>query len=283
MSPTDRPTKNDRREEARAAAAALREKQRRAQARQRSIAIAALVVGLVVVGVLVAVILNQGSSSSGAQVTPTVATERGGVVFGAGGVVAPPADQTTTAADGTETAWPVNSGDTVVVSVYFDFMCPFCAQFETLVGPTLDGLATSGEILLDSHPVSILDRYSQGTDFSTRSAAAAFAVGQEAPEQYSAFVEAMMGQQPAENTSGLSDAEIATIATGAGVPADVVAGLADGSYTSWVGKATDLASQDLGSLATPTVMINGVKLDPSVTNYFDPDTLTAAIVAAQQG
>ncbi len=168
MSPNDRPTKNDRREEARAAATALREKQQRAQARQRTIAIAALVAGLVVVGVLVAVILNQGSTSSGAQVTPTVASERGGVVFDDAGAVIPPADQATTAADGTATAWPVNSGDKVVVSVYFDFMCPYCGQFETIVGPTLDELVASGDILLDSHPVSILDRYSAGTDFSTR-------------------------------------------------------------------------------------------------------------------
>ncbi|WP_372594636.1 DsbA family protein [Actinotalea sp.] len=281
MSPSDRPTKNDRREEARAAAAALREKQAKAQARQRTIAIAALVAGLVVVGVLVAVILNQGKTSAGAQVTPEVSSARGGVVFDESGVVIPPADQDTTGDDGSTTAWPVNSGDTPVVSVYFDFMCPYCGQFETAVGPTLDELAASGEILLDSHPVSILDRFSAGTGFSTRSAAAAWAVAEGSPEHYTAFVEAMMAQQPAENTAGLSDEEIAAIATGVGVPQEVADGLADGTFTWWATQATDLASQDLGSLATPTVLIDGVKLDPSTTNYFDPETLKAAIAAAQ--
>ncbi len=90
-----------------------------------------------------------------------------------------------------------------------------------------------------------------------------------------------MGQQPAENTAGLSDEEIATIATGVGVPQAVADTLADGTYAWWVGQATDLASQDLGSLATPTVLLDGVQLDPSTTNYFDPDTLKAAIEAAR--
>ena len=281
MSTNARPGKNDRREEARAAAQALRDKQKRDQARQRTIAIGALVAGLVVVGVLVAVILNQGKTSAGAQVTPAAASARGGVVFDATGMVAPPVDQATKAADGTTTAWPVNSGTKVVVSTYFDFLCPYCAQFEKAVGPTLDALVASGDILLDSHPISILDRSSSGTNYSTRSAAAAWEIAETSPEHYAAFVEAMMGQQPAEGSTGLTAAQIETVATGVGVPQDVAAALGDGTYTWWVGQATDLASQDLGALSTPTVLLNGVKLDPGTTNYFDPATLKAAIDAAK--
>lgn len=283
MSPSDRPTKNDRREEARAAAAALREKQAKAQARQRTIAIAALVIGLVVVGVLVAVILNQGKTSADAQVTPEVSSARGGVVFDQDGIVTPPADQGTTAADGTATAWPVNAGDVPVVSVYFDFLCPYCGQFETLIGPTLDELTASGDIVLDSHPVSILDRASSGSEYSTRTAAAAWEIAEKDPEHYSAFVEALMSIQPAEGTTGLTDEEIAATAVAVGVPQEVADGLADGTYQWWVAQATDLASQDLGGLSTPTVMIDGVKLDPNTVNYFDPDELKAAITAAQEG
>ncbi len=283
MSTNDRPSKNSRREEARAAAQALRDKQKRDQARQRTIAIAALVAGLVVVGVLVAVILGQGKTSAAAQVTPALASARGGVVFDAAGTVTPPADQATKAADGTTTAWPVNSGTKVVVSTYFDFMCPYCGQFETKVGPTLDALVKSGDILLDSHPISILDRASSGTAYSTRAAAAAWEIAEKSPEHYAAFVEAMMAAQPAENSTGLTAAQIEAVATGVGVPQDVASALADGTYTWWVGQATDLASQDLGSVSTPTVLINGVKLDPQKTNYFDPATLKAAIEAAKKG
>jgi len=277
------PTKNDRREEAKAAAAALRAKQQRDQARQRTIAIASLVALLAVVGVLVAVILGQSKTPSDAQVTPSFGSERGGVVFDASGPVTPPADQSTKAADGTATAWPVNSGDVPVISVYFDFLCPYCGQFETSVGPTIDELVSSGDVLLDSHPVSILDRASAGSNYSTRTAAAAWEIAEKSPEHYSDFVEALMGKQPAEGTTGLTDAEIAATAVEVGVPQDVADALADGTYTWWVAEATDLASQDLGQLSTPTVMINGEKLDPSTTNYFDPEVLTAAIAAAQQG
>src|SRR5665648_586330 len=61
----------------------------------------------------------------------------------------------------------------VVVSVYVDYMCPYCGQFEQVNGPILDQLRGEGTIVVEYHPVSILDEASLGTAYSTRAAAAA--------------------------------------------------------------------------------------------------------------
>lgn len=278
MSTPAHPTKNDRREQAKAAADALKAKQAQAAARQRTIAIAALVIGLVVVTGLVVFIINQGSASgaaTGPQLTPAAASTHGGVVFDATGRLDPPSDD-----DG---SWPQNlaaDGGPVVVSVYFDFMCPWCGVFEQTQAETLNGLLAAGDIVLDSHPVAILDRYANGTAYSTRSASAAFAVAQGSPEHYADFLAAMMaeGTQPAENTDGLTNAEIAAIATEVGVPAEVVAEIESASYADYTAVATDLASQDLGQLSTPTVLING---EPLEANWTEEGALEAAILAAQ--
>lgn len=253
MTTPPRPTKADRRDDARAAALKLKEDQQRAARRQRTLAIGLLVAGLAVVGVVVAVILSSasGGSSGSAQVQPSVSSDRGGVVFDADGVVPP-----------TDGAAPVpgSFGDgVVIVSVYSDFMCPICGAFESLNGPVLDELRAAGEIVVDYHPVSILDRYSQGTAYSTRAAQAVFVVAEEAPDQFVAFSELLFANQPAENTEGLTDAQIADFATQAGVPDDVVATFEDGTFTWWVAQATDAASQDLAQLATPTILLDGVQ------------------------
>lgn len=286
--PSNQPSKGDRREQAKAAADALRAKQARAAARQRTIAIVSLVVGLVVVVTLVMVILNNGKSSSNTatadQVTPTAASGHGGFIFDKTGRLDPPSDQ----GSGTS-AWPQNlaaSGGPVVVSVYYDFMCPWCGEFERTQGPTLDALLASGAIVLDSHPLAILDRYSAGSNFSTRSAAAAIAVAEGDPSHYFSFVEAMMaeGTQPKENTAGLTNAQIADVAKGVGVTQDVLDQITSGAFTDYAAKATELASQDLGQLSTPTILLNGKNLTQELgVDWTQQGALAAAIAAAAQG
>ena len=166
------------------------------------------------------------------------------------------------------------------MSVYSDYMCPFCGLFETTNGALLEELRASGDIVLDMHPVAILDRYSAGTLFSTRATAAAFAVAELAPEALVEFNAVLFANQPEENTEGLSDEQIADFATQAGVPDDVVATLADGTYTWWAAQATERASQDLGSLSTPTILLDGVALDAAVDWRVD-GALADAIDAAR--
>jgi len=146
------------------------------------------------------------------------------------------------------------------VGVYVDYMCPACNAFENMNFDELVAMAESGEANVVMHPVSILDRLSLNTAFSTRSAAAAAWVADHAPASFLRFHELMFENQPAENTAGLSNAEIADIARQAGVGEDVATGIADGTAANTFGQwATSVTNEAIASgefSGTPTVRIN---------------------------
>ncbi len=81
-------------------------------------------------------------------------------------------------------------------------MCPVCNQFEQLYGPDIQKLVDDGTITLGIHPIAILDRQSQGTEFSTRAANAMYCVAVADGEAAVPFMEAMFANQPEEGTPG---------------------------------------------------------------------------------
>ncbi len=50
--------------------------------------------------------------------------------------------------------------------------CAACGQFESAAGATIDELVKAGKVTVVYHPISILDRYSNGTQYSTRASGA---------------------------------------------------------------------------------------------------------------
>ncbi|GII97668.1 protein-disulfide isomerase [Sediminihabitans luteus] len=267
-------TKAERREAALAEAERLRKAQAARDKRTRIITVSALVAAIVVVAVVVFLILNEGGKKDADPMygvtPPATASADGGISIGEAG-------EAGTSTDGA-----------VEVDVYLDFMCPICGDFESVNGATLDALREDGTITEVVHPVSILDRLSEGTEFSTRSSAAAGYVAENAPEQFGAFVDAMFANQPKENTVGLSDDQIAQIAVGAGVAQDVAddiaAGKATDTFADWSEAITTLATQDedlanpqSGSFGTPTIVIDG---ELFTGNWATAGELEAAIQAA---
>jgi hypothetical protein len=144
------------------------------------------------------------------------------------------------------------------LATYIDFMCPVCGQFEQLYGPTIEGLIDDGSITLNIHPISILDRASQGTEFSTRSANAMYCVAVADAGASLPFMQAMYANQPEEGTTGLTDEQMLEIASGVGVTGidDCVNG---GSYSRYVTTITEETPVNpaSGGIGTPTVMLNG--------------------------
>jgi protein-disulfide isomerase len=141
------------------------------------------------------------------------------------------------------------------VSTWVDFMCPFCAQFEEAEGQRITELVADGSITLEVHPVAILDRLSQGTEFSSRAASAMYAIAEADPDNAYAFLVAMYQNQPAEQSTGLTDEEIVQIAKDAGVnvTADLEAAILDHKFLDFA------QSQTLpeGATGTPTLAVNG--------------------------
>jgi len=196
----------------------------------------------------------------------------GGVVWFANSQATSPGTLPESSVVNTDTgAIAVGSGPKTV-DTYIDFMCPVCNSFEQAYGPTLQQLVDDGTITLNIHPISILDRQSQGTQYSTRSASAAYCVAVDDPAALPAFVKALYAQQPSEGTAGLDDATLASIATTAGASDAVTSCIEGGTYMKFVTAMTRGTPVQSGAagVSTPTIVVNGTVLTNKTDLTGDP-------------
>jgi protein-disulfide isomerase len=233
-------------------AAARRAKQRRILQVLGGVVILGLVAAIVVV------VINASGGDDRKVAEPT------------GEVVAP---QNLTASGAVEVG---DANAPATVDIYYDYMCPACGAFEAANGDELDRLVTEGVARLELHPISFLDELSEGTRYSTRAANAFATVVDGAPDLAWAFHGALYADQPEEGTEGLSDDDLAAIATDAGVPADVVDRFTDATFEPWVASVTAEAF-DGGVERTPTIKINGEVFEGDPMTVGD---LTEAIESA---
>ena len=224
---------------ARERAQELKARERRAQRRNYGLAAAAVLAVIALFALLYNFISSTGGVPDSGTLTPlSVADESGGILVNA---------------DGSLGGTPPEGA--VRLDIYLDLMCPNCRTFEDINGADLRDLREQGTVATYYHPVSILDRLARGSGYSTRAASALATVAEYDPARFEPFLLALFENQPEENTTGLTNAEIAQIATGVGVPEDVVARFKDGEFTQWVAAATEKASVD-GLGGTPWVRID---------------------------
>jgi protein-disulfide isomerase len=154
-----------------------------------------------------------------------------------------------------------------VVSLYEDFLCPHCGEFEQKFGPTIGQLIDSGAIAADYYMVAILDQASND-NYSSRAGAAAYCVADESKDAFRRFHAALYAQQPGETTASFPDnARLIEIARQAGAAGSVPDCINKGKYVPMVqglAQATQIQS-------TPTIKINGQ--DFAVTATTTPDDL----------
>ena len=84
-----------------------------------------------------------------------------------------------------------------VVSLYEDFLCPHCGEFEQQFGPTINKLIDSGAVAADYYMVAILDSPSN-ENYSSRAGGAAYCVADESNDAFRRFHAALYAQQPGE-------------------------------------------------------------------------------------
>lgn len=203
------------------------------------IAVAVLAVVALVVGVVVLV-----NRDSAAPVAPTYpVTADGGVVV---------------AGDGP-----------IVVDVYEDYLCPICERFEERYGAELAAALNAGQITVRYHGVAILDSRSDPAGYSSRAANAALC---SVPAGiFPAYHQRLFTDQPAEGSAGLTDEELTAIGTELG--ADLGACISGGANAAAVAAATEAATADPalrnenGSFGTPTVLVDGARVDVSDTGW----------------
>lgn len=227
-------SRNDRREAARQRAEQLRAETARRERRTRLITVLSTVAGLTVLAVLVMVIVAQGSKS------PIDAVEH----------------KPRNVVDGAIQFGDIE-GEKVEAVVFSDYMCPVCKTFEEINGADLKELSQTDGVVTSYFPLSFLDRSSEGSRFSTRSSNAAMCVADGAKDSFIEFHEAMFENQPAQRTAGLTNEQMADMATTAGAPESVAQCILNEEFTDYVEAITQHAASELGVTGTPTVLING--------------------------
>jgi protein-disulfide isomerase len=160
------------------------------------------------------------------------------------------------------------------ITLYADYICPACGQFEATNAEQISAWVKAGEATLEVHPISILDQASAGSKYSTRSANTAACVANFAPDDFLAVNTALFAQQPAENTTGLTNAKLASLVNDAGVTSKKVADcITDGTFNDWVTASTKRATDGpipnasiKNVRSTPTAIVNGVQYEGSITD-----------------
>jgi protein-disulfide isomerase len=221
------------------------EAQARAKRLQRIILVAAIVLGLVVIGVVGTIgvsQLNKGGTAAGtnSSVPVNATSDASGIVVNPG-----------TFKDGVPK-----------VEVFLDYQCPVCKQFETQFGTTLDDMATKGEIQLIYRTMTFLDNKLRNDSSLKAGIAAACADNAGA---YSAYHNAIFAGQPTNEGTGYTTQQLRVDFAGtAGITGDKLTGFQqcyDSRTTqSFVEGTNEKAAAD-GVNSTPTIMVNGTKLD----------------------
>ncbi|MBX3067616.1 MAG: thioredoxin domain-containing protein [Microbacteriaceae bacterium] len=281
-----RPSKNDRRDAAREKARQLREEQRKKEKRNKLLVQGGLIVALLAVVAVVAFVITSSIKPPAAGPLNMLSD---GVKIGQGfkaertGSLLPDKEPIPSASNA--------SSDVLDIRVYVDYLCPICGGFEAANADQIQKLVSDGAATLEIHPIAILDRLSQGTKYSTRSANAAACVANFSPDNFFDFSALLFKNQPAENTPGLDDETIIGFAKQAGVDKlkDITSCINSGTFDSWVEGATDrfinkaipgVVTQP-AQKGTPTIYVNG-QLYPYTLNQqtgaFDPDEFSTFLV-----
>lgn len=267
------PAERDRRGAVREKAQQVKAKQTRWRIARRSL-IGVGAVAVVAVGA-VAVTSALSSHDPRSQALPGAAADDGFMVSSASGVADPGAQQTidgnaatmTAGAEPTAEPTPTPTGTAapVDIRVYVDYMSTEAREFETANAEQLSKWVGDDAASLTYYPVAMLTSKSNGTKYSLRAAGAAACVATHASDRFFAYNHELLTNQPAVDSDGYSDQQLADMAQGAGVGdiAAVRTCIEDETYTGWAKAATDRAIKGLPNTngqaltATPTVLVNG--------------------------
>lgn len=287
MSTSDpRPSKNARRDLAREKARQLREEQRKKDRRNRFILQGSLIfVTLAIVAAVAFVIYSTIRPPAPGPLNMLSDGIKIGEGFHANLTPAlKPSEEPVPSASN-------DPADVLDIRVYIDYMCPICGSFEKANAEQIAKLVRDGTATLEIHPVAILDRVSMGTKYSTRSTNAAACVANFAPDNFFDFSAALFKNQPEENSPGLDDETLISLAKEVGVSkfTNISSCIKEQTFKAWVAGATDrFINNPIPNVAvqppqpgTPTIYVNGQLYQytfDQTTGEFDPQEFESFLV-----
>jgi protein-disulfide isomerase len=162
------------------------------------------------------------------------------------------------------------------LTVYEDFQCPICRDFEQQTGDQLRAAVAAGKVRIDYRMVSFLDRASTNEYSSRALNAAAVVLDTSGTDVFARFHQALFEHQPEEGTAGPTNADLVDTAVAAGARrSDVSAGIEDGEFAQWAAN-TQAHMSEAGVNGTPTLFVDGEKAGDTLQ-----DSIDAALAAAR--
>ncbi|MDQ0983924.1 thioredoxin domain-containing protein [Streptomyces sp. V2I9] len=243
-----------------------REQEKGREKRRRTLIVASAVVGVLglaaVVGLIAANVGKDGGedTASGPAIAPSGASGEDALTLPVGAADAP----------STLTIWE-------------DFRCPVCAQFENALRDAVAELVNDGQVKVEYHLATIIDGNLGGSG-SLRAANAA-ACAQDAGK-FAPYHDVLFSNQPPEPDDAYGRnsrlIELAGKVQGLDTP-EFRSCVEDGDHDSWV-KKSDTAFREGGFQGTPTVLLNGESVFPAKDGeQISPAALKKWVLAANKG
>lgn len=291
-----RSERNNEREEARKQAKKMQQAGAKREKRNRFLLQGSLaVVSLAVVGALIAVIVAGANSGDTNNTTGPLNMQSDGIKIGQNNIAVRTA---ALAPEQAPIATPANDPGVVDITLFVDYLCPICGAFEEANSDAINELISRGAATVEIHPVSILDNLSNGTKYSSRAANAAACVANHFPDSFMTFHNLLFANQPAEQTTGLTDDELIQYAHESGASDMVDDCIKRNNFGKWVEASTTRVFYDgvfaINNLdpahekvtGTPTIFIDGKLvaipsyLDASGNVYYKKEDFISAVQAA---
>ncbi len=150
--------------------------------------------------------------------------------------------------------------------IFEDFQCPHCKTFEEMLGDDIKKRAEDGKIQATYFPMTFMDR--DVTDHSERATGAAYCAADQ--DKYVEFKDKVFSTQKADH-SGWSDDELKGFGKEVGLEGDALSTfekcVTDGTYREYA-KATNAAANEMGVQSTPTIYLNGQRMELSNEEEF---------------
>lgn len=264
-----RPTKNQKRQEARDKARVLREANSKKSKRNKVLIQSSLAVGVVAAIAVVTVLIISSLRPPGPGPENM---QSDGIKIGEGfQAFRTPA----LGADEEPSPSEANPEGIPAISIFIDYSCPACAQFEAANGPLLRTWLENGTATVEYHILSFRDAQTAGTRYATRAGNSAACVAEHSPDAFFNFNELLLANQPVPPARyELTNSELLQVAqtSGADNLGAIEECISGEDFSNWLAKATSRA-MSTGPLpirnaevplvtGTPTVLVNGRVLPP---------------------
>lgn len=149
-----------------------------------------------------------------------------------------------------------------VLTVFFDYSCPHCVDFEQFFSDELTSYVSDGTIALELRPLSFLP-----PAYSSLGVAALSAVAENDPEHLLAFHTALMAHSAEGGMSENPTDVILAAAESVGVTSEAIEAFTTSSDTAWAESLTEYTPENFKG--TPTVLIDGVEIVIPSSSFAD--------------